>query len=116
MFPNKFDVYLHDTPEKELFKKVKRNFSSGCIRVERPIDLLNYLMKDDPDWSRENILEVLERGERQIIKISEPIPVYLLYWTSWSDSEGRVHFRDDIYGRDTPLIRALMERPPPANQ
>ncbi|MFZ7111576.1 MAG: L,D-transpeptidase family protein [Desulfatiglandales bacterium] len=116
MFPNKYEVYLHDTPEKALFKKVRRNFSSGCIRVERPVDLLVYLLRDDPRWRQKDIIEVLERGETQIIKILKPIPVYLLYWTAWSDPDGRVHFREDIYGRDTPLIRALLAGPPPPDR
>ena len=112
MFPNKFSVYLHDTPAKELFKKPNRSFSSGCIRVEKPVELIAYLLRNDPSWTREKILEVINSDKTQIVRIPEPIPVHLLYWTAWVDSEGKTHFRDDIYGRDKRLIRALNERPP----
>ncbi|UCF84104.1 MAG: L,D-transpeptidase family protein [Desulfobacteraceae bacterium] len=112
MFPNKFSVYLHDTPAKELFKKPKRSFSSGCIRVEKPIELIAYLFRNDPNWTRQKIREVINSDKTQIVQIPEPIPVHLLYWTAWVDSEGRIHFRDDVYGRDKRLIRALSERPP----
>jgi murein L,D-transpeptidase YcbB/YkuD len=112
MFPNKFNVYLHDTPAQDLFQKVKRTFSSGCIRVERPIDLAEYLLREDSEWTRDRIADAIEGGETQTVSIPKPLPVHLLYWTAWVDSEGTVHFRDDIYGRDKRLIEALNERPP----
>ncbi len=112
MFPNKFNVYLHDTPAKELFEKTKRTFSSGCIRIERPIDLAAYVLQSDPEWTRERIRETIDSGETQIVRLPESIPVHLLYWTAWVDSDGTVHFRDDIYGRDKRLDKALNEQPP----
>lgn len=112
MFPNKFNVYLHDTPAQELFKKTKRTFSSGCIRIERPIDLAAYLLQSDPEWTREKIREAIDSGETQIVRLPESIPVHLLYWTAWVDSDGTVHFHDDIYGRDKRLDKALNKRPP----
>jgi murein L,D-transpeptidase YcbB/YkuD len=112
MFPNKFSVYLHDTPAKELFKNPNRSFSSGCIRVEKPVELIAYLLRNDPMWTREKIREAINSDKIQIVRIPEPIPIHLLYWTAWVDSEGRIHFRDDIYGRDKRLNRALNERPP----
>jgi murein L,D-transpeptidase YcbB/YkuD len=112
MFPNRFNVYLHDTPAQDLFQKVKRTFSSGCIRIERPTDLAEYLLREDPGWTRNRIVDTIDSGETHAVRIPNPLPVHLLYWTAWVDSEGTVHFRDDIYGRDKRLIEALNERPP----
>lgn len=112
MFPNRFNVYLHDTPAKELFNKTRRIFSSGCIRVRKPIELMTYLLRDDPNWNRKSILEAISSNKTQTVKVPEPIRVHLLYWTAWVDSEGKACFRDDIYGRDARLIKALQEEPP----
>ena len=109
MFPNKFEVYLHDTPAKELFQKTSRDFSSGCIRLERPIDLAAYLLSAHDRWSADNISKTIKSGQRKIVKIEETVYVHLLYWTAWVDKEGRLHFRKDIYDRDMPLDRALNE-------
>ena len=110
VFPNKFDVYLHDTPAKELFKKPVRDFSSGCIRIERPIELAVYLLKDDPEWDETRLREAIQTGETRIIPLKHPINVHVLYWTAWMDGEGRVHFRQDIYRRDAALYAALRQR------
>jgi len=112
MFPNKFRVYLHDTPAQVLFQKNRRTFSSGCIRVEKPINLAVYLLGNGPEWTWENILTAIDNGETQILHLPEPMPVHLLYWTAWVDADRTVHFRDDIYERDEKLGRALRERPP----
>ncbi len=114
IIPNKFAVYLHDTPKRSLFKETNRDFSSGCIRVEKPIDLAVYLLQDDPNWTREKLLEAIENGTPKGIKFKNPITVHLQYWTAWVDETGRLNFRDDIYDRDRPLDRALKERPPRA--
>jgi murein L,D-transpeptidase YcbB/YkuD len=113
MLPNKYAVYLHDTPNRKLFKRYSRTFSSGCIRLERPLDLAGYLLKDNPKWSRKNILKAIRSEEgNKIVRLGKPVPVHLLYWTAWVDHQGRVNFRDDIYGRDPLLDVALKERPP----
>jgi murein L,D-transpeptidase YcbB/YkuD len=112
MFPNRFNVYLHDTPSRELFKKTTRTFSSGCIRIEKPIDLAEYLLRGDSKWTREAILAAIDRQAERTIRLPEPIPLHLLYWTAWVDERGVVQFRDDIYGRDKRLAVALQERPP----
>jgi len=111
VFPNKFDVYLHDTPAKELFKKPVRDFSSGCIRVERPIELAAYLLKDDPEWNETKLREAIQTGTTRIIPLKHPINVHVLYWTAWMDGEGHIHFRQDIYGRDAKLYAALRQKP-----
>ncbi|HEX2695038.1 MAG TPA: L,D-transpeptidase family protein, partial [Acidobacteriota bacterium] len=107
MFPNKFDVYLHDTPERGLFSRAVRDYSSGCIRVERPVDLAEYVLRDDPAWSREKILEAMDDGMTRVIVLRNSIGVHLLYWTAWLAKDGRVHFREDIYKRDAALYKAL---------
>jgi murein L,D-transpeptidase YcbB/YkuD len=112
MFPNQFNVYLHDTPSRELFKKTVRDFSSGCIRIENPIDLAEYVLRDDPKWTRKDILAALEKGVEQTVRLPEPIPIHLLYWTAWATKDGTIHFRNDIYDRDKPLAEALREEPP----
>jgi L,D-transpeptidase YcbB len=111
VFPNKFDVYLHDTPAKELFKKAVRDFSSGCIRIERPIELADYLLKDSPEWDESKLREAIQSGARQIIPLKHPVNVHVLYWTAWMDEAGEIHFRRDIYGRDAKLYAALKQKP-----
>ena len=110
MFPNKFDVYLHDTPEQWLFRQAVRPLSSGCIRVERPIDLAEYVLRGDPAWDREKILAAIESRETRVVKFPKPWGVHLLYWTAWLGDDGRAQFRQDIYLRDETLYRALRDR------
>ncbi len=107
VFPNKFDVYLHDTPEHELFTRAVRNFSSGCIRIERPVDLAEYVLRENPEWNRERILAAMEGPETRIIRLRNSLSVHVLYWTAWLADDGRVHFREDIYLRDAALYGAL---------
>jgi murein L,D-transpeptidase YcbB/YkuD len=114
IFPNKFAVYLHDTPKRSLFKENNRDFSSGCIRVEEPISLAVYLLQDDPSWTREILMEAIEKGTPQVVWLKRPISVHLQYWTAWVDETGRLNFRHDIYDRDRPLDRALKEGRPKA--
>lgn len=112
VFPNKFAVYLHDTPHRGLFNMNKRGFSSGCIRIEKPIDLAAYLLQDDQQWSREILESIIASGETKEVYLAHKIPVHLLYWTAWVDCDSLVHFRDDLYERDDALYEALMEMPP----
>jgi len=103
IFPNNFTVYIHDTPAKELFRKAKRNFSSGCIRIEHPVDFAEYLLRSDSNDSKltqEEIQAILDSGARQLIRLPKPIPVRIVYYTAWVDENGNIQFRDDIYGRD----------------
>jgi L,D-transpeptidase YcbB len=107
MFPNKFAVYLHDTPQRGLFKRASRNFSSGCIRIEKPLELAEYLLQNDPHWPNQKITDTIASGVTTVVRIKDPIPVHLLYWTAWVTETGTVHFGNDIYDRDPPLSRAL---------
>ena len=112
MFPNKFNVYLHDTPAKDLFDHVERAFSSGCIRLEEPVRLAEYLLRADANWSRASIIATIERGIEQTVRLPEPLPVHLLYCTVWVDDDGTVQFRNDIYGRDAAVMDGLATLPP----
>jgi L,D-transpeptidase YcbB len=112
MFPNKYAVYMHDTPERNLFYRSSRGFSSGCIRVEKPMELALYLLKNDPTWTHDRLQAEIDNGKRKTIMLKEPIIVHLFYWTAWGEDQGIVHFREDVYSRDMDLDRALRERPP----
>jgi murein L,D-transpeptidase YcbB/YkuD len=113
MFPNRFSVYIHDTPARGFFKYEKRSFSSGCIRIEKPIELAEYLLKDNPEWTRNELVDTIDSTKTRIVKLLEPVSVQIVYITAWVDEDGEtVHFRDDVYERDKPLYQALLERPP----
>lgn len=112
MFPNRFDVYLHDTPARRLFERSMRGFSSGCIRIEKPLDLAEYVLRDSPGWSRDAVSAAIDTGQLRTIGLARKIPVHLIYMTAGVDSEGRVLFWQDIYQRDPALDRALKEKPP----
>jgi len=111
IFPNKYAVYLHDTPDKSLFDKTLRDLSSGCIRVEKPYLLAKFLLKSDPRWTKEAILDLFESSARKNIFLNEQIPVYLVYITAWADNDSVVHFRNDVYEQDRILYIALKKRP-----
>lgn len=108
MFPNRYLVYLHDTPSRELFDESARAFSSGCIRIERPFELAELLL-EDANWNSDSTARVLGTGRTRTVRLRRPTPVLLLYWTAWVDDGGSVNFRPDIYGRDARLARALDE-------
>ncbi len=112
MFPNAFNVYLHDTPSRELFRRADRSFSSGCIRIEKPLRLAEYVLSGASGWDAESVLAASQKGVERSVRLPESIPVHLLYWTCWVDAKGTVHFRNDVYGRDQLLDDALQEQPP----
>lgn len=109
MFPNKYNVYIHDTNVRSLFEIDNRAISHGCIRVQNPVDFAKLLLRDDPSWTTERILTAMNQTEEQVVKLNRPIPVILVYLTFWTDSKGKVFFRDDIYERDPPVLAALMK-------
>ncbi len=106
-FPNPWSVYLHDTPQRELFQQSSRFFSHGCIRIAWPLDLAEALLRDDPEWTREAIEAAIAKGANKVISIPNPIPIYIVYLTAWHDQKGAVNFRKDFYGRDAVLLKAL---------
>lgn len=107
MFPNRFNVYLHDTPARALFERTMRSASHGCIRLHKPWELAELLLRDDPKWTKERLDATLNSGERTVVTLPNPMPVHLTYLTAWVNKDGSVHFRDDIYGRDARLAKAL---------
>jgi murein L,D-transpeptidase YcbB/YkuD len=111
LFPNRFNVYLHDTPSRSLFSRSVRTFSHGCIRVEKPVDLAEYLLREDPGWTRRKIESVLGDGRERWLAVPRPLPVHIAYWTAWVDASGAVQFRDDVYGRDRVLLEAAGAEP-----
>ena len=111
-FPNPFSVYLHGTPSQSLFRRAQRDFSSGCVRIEEPIELASLLLESEPGWSRKRIINTVRTGKTQVVRLSEKIPVHLSYWTAWVDENGTIHFRDDIYGRDKSLEALLSKSLP----
>lgn len=114
MFPNRFNVYLHDTPSRELFGKTTRNFSSGCVRLERPLELAELVLKGQDGWDRGRIDAVLATGKETTVNLDHPLPVHLLYWTVFVSADGKVCFREDIYGRDRRLEKALDQAASPS--
>ncbi len=110
VFPNKYSVYLHDTPGQNLFEEANRAFSHGCIRLNKPQQLAQFLLGfNDAGWTDETIQRVIENKKRKVIKLKEPIPVHLVYQTAWVNKNGVLHFSKDIYGRDKKLTEALFE-------
>jgi L,D-transpeptidase YcbB len=112
LFPNSFDIYLHDTPSKSLFNEDKRAFSHGCIRVSEPPSLADWVLEEDPAWTKEKIAEAMNSGKEQYVTLKKTIPVYLVYFTAFVDNRGKLNFRDDIYSRDDRLRDMIFAKKP----
>ncbi|AZO95325.1 L,D-transpeptidase family protein [Halocella sp. SP3-1] len=105
IFPNSYQVYLHDTPYKYLFNYPDRAKSHGCIRVEKPFSLASCLL--GKDWDEEEVAEIIRLNKRKVINLKEKIPIYLVYLTSWVDENGIIQHRDDVYNLDQELYEKL---------
>jgi L,D-transpeptidase YcbB len=103
LFPNEYSVYLHDTPAHSLFSQTERDFSHGCVRLEQPVELAKYMLKDMPEWNENRIRQTMRGGEEKWVTLPKRVQVYLVYFTSWVDDKGNVHFREDLYGHDKKL-------------
>ncbi len=101
VFPNRHAVYLHDTPADALFQRIGRAFSHGCVRVEEPETLAQYVLRDQAEWTPEAIHSAMRSGNERHVKLSEPIPVHIIYMTAWTDERGGLHFAGDVYGYDS---------------
>ena len=113
IFPNKFDVYLHDTPADSLFARTDRSLSHGCVRVEKPLELAEYVLRDQPEWTRSASSPPCTRARRSGCAAAA-VAVYILYMTAWIDPDGAVQFREDIYGHDEKQQKLLpLLSPPP---
>ena len=108
VMPNPYDIYLHDTPSRGLFSLPVRTFSSGCVRVERPVQLAAWLL-EDAHWSTGRIQRAIDSGKQQWLRLPESVPVHVVYLTAWVDEQGRVNFRNDVYKRDTALLAAFSD-------
>jgi peptidoglycan hydrolase-like protein with peptidoglycan-binding domain len=107
LFPNTFNIYLHDTPVKSLFERDNRAASHGCIRISDPVKMANYLLQDYPQWTPEKIEEAMNRGVEKTVQLKHSVPVIITYYTAWVDENKKMNFREDIYGNDS-LISAKM--------
>ena len=110
IFPNNYNIYMHDTPEQEFFSRTRRDFSHGCIRLERPADLAVWVLRDNPGgWSAERVRAAMNGTETQQVNLVHPVPVLIVYATVIVTGDGLVHFYDDIYGHDATLEKVLQQ-------
>ncbi len=109
VFPNEYDVYMHDTPAKSLFARARRDFSHGCIRLEKAEDLAGWVLRGESGWPRERILAAMQGTESISVKLKHPIPVRTIYVTAVVLENGEVRFFDDIYGEDAALEQEIAE-------
>jgi len=108
IFPNEHNVYLHSTPSQSLFSRSRRDFSHGCIRVEKPAELGAWALRNNPDWTVERVQQGMQSGKDNVtINLVKPVPVFIVYGTALAYENGEVHFTDDIYGHDAKLAAAL---------
>ena len=107
VFPNSYNVYMHDTPATEFFARSRRDFSHGCVRLEHPAELAAWVLRDNPGWSPERIQAAMNGTTTQQVRLTHPIPVLIVYGTVIVLEDGLVHFYDDIYGHDATLEKAL---------
>ncbi|SHM38814.1 murein L,D-transpeptidase [Chitinophaga sp. CF418] len=107
LFPNEYNIYLHDTPSKGLFGESKRTFSHGCIRVSEPQRLAEWLLRKDSAWTEQKIVAAMNGNKEKFITLKEKVPVYIGYFTAFIDADGRLNFRDDVYGHDARLAATL---------
>ena len=113
MFPNKLNIYLHSTPATELFDHSRRDFSHGCIRLQEPEKLADWVLRDQPDWAPDKIHDAMENGEdNKIVSLTKPIPVLIFYATARVSEDGKVHFFDDIYGYDRDMEAVIAHGDP----
>ena len=103
VFPNPYDIFLHDTPDRTLFERDTRTFSEGCVRIENAMALALHTLRQMPEWTRARLQEEIDALHHRNLQLPEPIPVYVLYLPSWVDDAGRVQFREDVYERESVL-------------
>ncbi len=109
LFPNTYNIYLHDSPAKSLFNENVRAFSHGCIRVAQPKKLAMYLLRDDPKWTENKIVKAMKSRKEQYVTLKKTVPVFIAYLTAWVDRSGNLNIRKDIYHRDARLEGMIMK-------
>jgi murein L,D-transpeptidase YcbB/YkuD len=107
LFPNKYSIYLHDTPNRRLFEADRRTFSHGCIRLEQPIELAQLLLRDQDHWDASKIAQVIASGATQNVALEHSLPILIVYWTVSVGASGEVRYAQDIYHLDPPLLAAM---------
>jgi L,D-transpeptidase YcbB len=110
MFPNQFNVYLHDTPTRHLFNNTERDYSHGCVRVEHPVQLAEYLLKDKPGWDSDRIQKEMQSEKELSVTLVKPLPVHIVYWSVWIGANGELQRRPDIYDLDTTQEKLFVRR------
>ena len=111
LFPNSFNIYMHDTPEKGSFNRSERDLSHGCIRLSDAPKMANYLLRNSNEWSPEKIKDAMNSGKEQFVKLKDPVPVIITYYTAWVDNKGVLHFADDIYRHDKQMAQKMFTNP-----
>ena len=106
MFPNDYNIYIHDTPARSLFERETRALSHGCIRIQNPDQFAKILLNDN-SWDDEKIQAAMHQETEEVVKLEREIPVVLVYMTFWADKDGKANFRSDVYERDQALLKAL---------
>jgi murein L,D-transpeptidase YcbB/YkuD len=109
LFPNHFNVYLHDTPSQSLFERIERDFSHGCVRLDEPMQLAQYVLRDQPEWTTEKIKAAMDAGVERQVAMKQPLPIYLVYFTAWEDN-GVLQTVPDVYGIDRRHTAAVTEQ------
>lgn len=107
LFPNSYDIYFHDTPSKSFFKEDNRAFSHGCIRLSEPKKMADWLLRNDSSWNTQSITKAMNAGKEKYVTLKQKVPVFIGYFTAWVDREGKLNFRNDIYGHDKKLAAHL---------
>jgi len=110
LFPNNYNMYLHDTPVKSLFNETDRAFSHGCMRIQEPFKLAQFLLKNDPNWDDEKINAAMNAGTERTVTLKERVPVFIVYFTAFVDRDGKVNFRKDVYERDKRLAEMMLNK------
>lgn len=109
LFPNRYDIYLHDTPDKGIFAAQKRAVSHGCIRLADAEKLASYLLRNHPEWNTQKIRAAMNNNKEQEVQLSDPVPVSISYLTAWVDEKGHMNFREDIYGHDARIAKMMFK-------
>jgi murein L,D-transpeptidase YcbB/YkuD len=108
LFPNSYNIYLHDTPSKSLFNRESRAFSHGCIRLAEPKKLAMYLLRNKPEWTEKKIEAAMQSNKEKWVTLDKPVPVFISYFTAWVGRNGALNLRRDVYNRDTRLATMLI--------
>lgn len=109
LFPNNYHIYLHDTPSKSLFNESKRDFSHGCIRLGEPKKLAEWILRNDANWTTQRMEKAMSSGKEQFVLVNQELPVFIGYFTAWIDRQGRMNFREDIYGHDKKMMEKMFQ-------